>query len=221
MYAEEYLSLKDIAEFFDCSKSTIQRKMILYGFPHRDLGELRKHPNRKIPCSMCGKLKPSSKYPMCKACWAEKHGREQWSSGRLVPLSYVRKKRKFVECKNCRGWIAAWNRKGYCKKCQTLPAIRKDIACRFCTICERAIFSSNGSGLCLDCSNTMRSKKTIFKREEALKIIDKALSDLNIEGERRTEILIVFMNLLRRRFFLGYTGNNHNAMRGVLNETHR
>lgn len=215
MYTEKLLSLEDIAEYFNCSKSTVERKMILFNFPRRDIHELRKHPNRKVPCSMCGKPKPSGKYPMCKACWAEKHGREHWPGGSLIPLGYVRKKRKFIVCKNCEGNIVAWNRSGYCTKCRKIPEIRKAIVYRFCTICEKSISYSNKSGLCLDHSNRQRSKKTIFKRDETLKIIDSILVDLNTEETTRTEVLIVFMNLLRRRFFFGYTGNNHNVLKGT------
>ena len=105
--------------------------------------------------------------------------------------------------------IAAWNRTGYCVKCYKLTEVKKEMACRFCIVCEKAISASNLSGLCRDCSNGQRSKKTIFKKREAIEIIDGALSDLNIEEKTRTEVLMVFMNLLRRRFFLGYTGNNH------------
>jgi len=114
MYSEEYLSLKDIAEFFDCSKTTIQKRMIEYGIPRRDIGELRSH-GLPTPCSKCGKLKSSLKYDVCKDCWAKKHGRERWTGGRLVPVGYVRKKRKFEKCLNCGGSVKASNRSGYCK----------------------------------------------------------------------------------------------------------
>lgn len=206
MYTEKLLSLKDIAKHFGCSKSTIQRKMIKFNIQRRDIGELRRSYSQ-VPCSRCGKLKPSgSKYTVCKDCWAKEHKRERWSSGRLVPLGYVRKKRKFERCINCKGPIAAWNRTGHCKKCQTLSAIRNDIACKFCIICEKAISQSNKSGLCLKHSMEARSVKTVFKRKEALKIFDNALSDLGVEGEKKQEAMRVFGNLLNRRFFLGCTG---------------
>lgn len=219
MYLEEYLSLKDIAEFLGCSAGAVRRNMINFNIPRRDKCELRSYP--QALCSRCGKLKPSSKHDICKDCWAKKHGRERWPGGRLMPLRYVRTKRKFKVCLNCGGSVAAWNRSGYCVKCYKLTEVKKEMACRFCIICEKAISNSNLSGYCRDCSNGQRLKKTIFKRGEALKIIDRALSDLNTEEETRTEVLMVFMNLLRRRFFFGYTGNNHNALRGGLNETHR
>jgi len=206
MYSEEFLSLKDIAEHFDCSKSTIQKRMIKYSIARRDIHELIRN-RSQVPCSKCGKLKPSGKYSMCKACWAEKHGREHWSSGRLVPPGYARKERKFEACLNCKGSVAAWNRSGYCKKCRDLPEIRREIDNKFCTMCEKSITSSSKSGLCHKCSMKMRSVKTIFKRKEALAIFDNALSDLGVEEEKKQEATRVFGNMLNRRFFLGYTGN--------------
>lgn len=205
MYSEEFLSLKDIAEYFDCSKSTIQKKMIKFNIPRRDIHELIRN-RSQVPCSECGKLKPSGKYSICKDCWAKENGREQWSSGRLVPPGYVRKKRKFEVCLNCKGWIAAWNESGYCKKCRELPKIRREIDNKFCMICEKSITSSSKSGLCLKHSMEARSVKTIFKRKEALVIFDNALSEIGCEGEKKQEAIRVFGNLLNRRFFLGCTG---------------
>lgn len=206
MYEQEFLSLKDIAEYFDCSKSTIQRKMIEFGISRRDIRELRSHCS-PTPCSKCGKPKSSSKYDVCKDCWAKEHGRERWSSGRLVPLGHVRKKGRFEKCGNCGGPVATFNKSGYCTKCRRLPGMMKEIACKFCMICEKSISSSSKSGLCLKCSMKMRSVKTVFKRKEALKIFDNALSDLGVEGEKKQEAMRVFGDLLNRRFFFGYTGN--------------
>jgi len=206
MYSEEFLSLKDIAEHFDCSKSTVQRKMIEFGIPRRDIGELRSH-CPFVPCSKCGKPKSSSRYDVCKDCWAKQNGRERWTGGRLVPLGYVRKKRKFERCLNCRESVKASNKSGYCAECRKLPEIRNNIACKFCMICEKLLSYSNKSGLCRKHSNEARSVKTIFKRKEALKIFDNALSEIGIEGEKKQKAMKVFGNMLNRRFFMGCTGS--------------
>jgi len=214
MYQEEYLSLTDIAEFFGCGTSTVQRHLIKHNIPRRPMNELNHGPRRKVPCPRCEKPKSGSKYTVCKDCWAKEHGRTRRASGRIRPLDREPKKRKFEWCLGCRGWIATWNRSGYCAKCWKLTRERREAAPRFCILCEKSISYANQSGLCPDCSNGKRSKKTIFKRKESLKIIDHILSNLNTEEETKNEVMIFFMNLLRRRFFLGYTGNNNNILKG-------
>lgn len=215
MYLEEYLSLRDIAELLSCGTSTVHRHLIKHNLPRRPMDELNHCPRRMIPCpKRCGRLKSlGSKYKICKDCWAKEHGRTRTASGKLRPIGYVLKKRKFEACKNCGGGVATWNRTGYCIKCWELPEVRNDIGCKFCIKCEKSVSWSNKSGLCPDCSKKMRSVKTIFKREEAVKIFDEALSGLNIEGERKDEVITAFKNLLARRFFLGYTGNASSILR--------
>lgn len=149
MYIKEFLSIREIAEFIGCSRTTIHKKLKEFNIPRRKFNELRSFKG-EVPCIKCGELKPKcSNSKLCKDCWLIENNRERYPCGAIVPLRLSpRPKRKYDKCLNCKGWIASWNKSGYCTSCWNLPGMKKHIANVFCKKCGKAITGHGKTGFC-------------------------------------------------------------------------
>ena len=154
MYCKEFLSIREIAEFIEVSKSVIHRRMIKFEILRREANELKPDYKVRVLCEKCGEQKLKfGRFKICRSCWDKENRRERYPCGMLVPLKLAPiPKRKFKVCLNCKGKIASWNKSGYCSKCWNLSGMKKYIANEFCKKCEKAITGHGTTNKCYKCS---------------------------------------------------------------------